>query len=200
MHELADAQTVRRWASGHGLNLSMATLRKFRRETGRGMTREALIDILTGTRMKPTLDDVETLTTNVPTDASIRAEAHVHLTNLLARCETPDSLGWFVREFHRYRALVDVERLAGEWTGAIEHMATLSESALSIAGDVNPACDDATNLTFEQALASRDRAQIARWGVDAREAARFSRLDLLDARGLLLEVPEETVVRPASLV
>ena len=199
MPELADAQTVRRWALSSGRNMSVATMRKFRQDTGCGISREALIDILSGTRMKPTLDDLETLTTNVPTDASIRAEAHVHLMNLLAGCQTPDSLGQFAREFTRYRTLVSVERLAGAWKGAIEQMATLGESAQSIAGDAAPAHSDTTDLTFEQALASRDRALIARWGVDAQDAARFSRLDLLQARGLE-DVVEDALVRAGSLV
>jgi len=199
MPELADAQTVRRWALSSGRNMSVATLRMFRADTGCGMTREALIEIMSGTRMKPSLDDLETLTTNVPTDASLRAEVLVHLMGALTRCVTPGSLGQFVREFNRYPSLVDVDRLTATWTAAIERIAALGESALSIA-DGTPAADvDAADLTFDQALASRDRAVIARWGADAQESARFSRLDLFQARGLE-DVVEDALVRAGSLV
>lgn len=178
--------------------MSVATLRMFRQESGQGISRAALIEILSGTRMKPTLDDLETLPTTPPSDASIRAEVYVHLTALLREIATPDGLGAFAYEWNRYRGLVDVERVASLWQGAIERIAEQAEVALSVAGPDTDGADHGS-LTYNQALASRDRAKVARWGTQAREAALYARLDLLAARGLE-DALDDGLVRAAHLL
>lgn len=198
MTELADAATVRRWAAGEGHNMSVATMRRFRRETGRGISREALIEILAGTRMKPTLDDFEVLPTPMPTYASVRAETHVHLLRVLEQAATADDLGAFVRELHRHGSLADVERLIPAWEAAIERLHAQAEAAWSMAGD-SCADVDVADLTFEQAVATRDRGTIGQWGRYMTKATRFARLDLLQARGLE-DVVDDALVRVADLV
>lgn len=199
MTELADALTVRRWAAGQGRNMSVATLRMFRKETGQGISRAALIEILSGTRMKPTLDDLETLPTMPPSDASIRAEVLVHLTSALLKVATPDDLGAFFREWSRYRGLVVVDRIVPTWQEAIERIAEQAEVALSIAGEPDAQGEDHGALTYDEVLASRERSTIAQWGTQAREAALYARLDLLAARGLE-DACEDGLVRLAHLV
>lgn len=196
--DLADAATVRRWVMRQGRNISAAALRRFRAKTGQGISREALAEIMADKRVRLTLDDFEVLPTPMPTDASVRAETHVHLEDLLASAATADDLGAFVREFNQHRSLVNLPRLIPAWEGAIARLHGQAETANSVAGGC--ASDvDVSGMTFEQAIATRDRETIGRWGQYVTEATRFARLDVLQARGLEHAV-DDALVRTAHLV
>lgn len=72
------------------------------------------------------------------------------------------------------------------WQAVIDSVQVSGEAALVVAGGADPAraTRRIARMSFEDALATQDASVIARWGLEAVEAAAYSRADMLIALGL----------------
>jgi hypothetical protein len=202
MTQLADAQTVRRWAMSHARNLTMATMRAFRRETGQGISRQALIELTQGTRMSPTLDDYEVLPTPLPDpgDTGVARARLRGIVDAVRHASRPADLNRLAPQVAEVaQVLDDVTVLAQPWAQATHRLEEQAHAALDVAGGVEPSARvDVARLSFAQALRSQDKAVIRRWGQDALESARFSRADLYAVLGLEVLL-DDALVRARDL-